>query len=236
MMGLQRTASTNSSKPCLSKFGTFILARGANFTNVHLSRLVAGVQKAGLDIHDVSLASGSAYVLGFEVSPSSAHCSGTGKTEITNSLSRPDGLFTPSHERAGNGARQWSRISLGAQQSWALSQSLMQASSSRGRLTWYQGNHGQPCARNGEHLVESSVFSVVIGVFTGSTSASLRMHRKRASHSRFLKDAASRRRKLVESQNGQGSREAPGPSVPGRVCFATSRQMSIWVARVPTRM
>ena len=37
-----------------------VLARGANFTNVHLSRLVAGVQKAGFDIPDISLASGSA--------------------------------------------------------------------------------------------------------------------------------------------------------------------------------
>ena len=46
-----------------------VLARGANCTNVHLARLIAGVQKAGLDVHDISLASGSADVLGYEVSP-----------------------------------------------------------------------------------------------------------------------------------------------------------------------
>ena len=40
-------------------------------------------------------------------------------------------------------------------------------------------------------MVESNVFSAWIGVFTGLTSASVRMHRKRASRSRFVKDAAS---------------------------------------------
>ena len=34
------------------------LARGADCTNVHLARLVEGVQKADLDVHDASLASG----------------------------------------------------------------------------------------------------------------------------------------------------------------------------------
>ena len=57
----------------------------------------------------------------------------------------------------------------------ALSQSLMPASSSRGRLIWFQESHGQPCVRNrrafwGEHHVSSAV----IGVFAGlmSTDAS----------------------------------------------------------------
>ena len=40
---------------------------------------------------------------------------------------------------------------------------------------------------------------------------------EKASHSRFVKDAASWRQRLVEFQGGQGSREAPGPSVPGHV-------------------
>ena len=35
------------------------LALGENCTDVHLARLIAGVQKAGLDVHDVSPASGS---------------------------------------------------------------------------------------------------------------------------------------------------------------------------------
>ena len=54
-------------------------ARGANCTDVHLARLIAGVQKAGLDVHDISLASGSADVLGYEVTPANAYCSGTSK-------------------------------------------------------------------------------------------------------------------------------------------------------------
>ena len=49
-----------------------VLARGENCTNVHL--LIAGVQRAGLDVHDISRAD----VLGCEVSPANAHCSGTG--------------------------------------------------------------------------------------------------------------------------------------------------------------
>ena len=56
-----------------------VLARGANCTNVHLARLIAGVQKAGLDVHDISRASGSAAVLGYEVSPAHASCSGMSK-------------------------------------------------------------------------------------------------------------------------------------------------------------
>ena len=43
-----------------------ILARGVNCTNVHLARPIAGVQKVGLDVHDISRASGSADVLGYE--------------------------------------------------------------------------------------------------------------------------------------------------------------------------
>ena len=56
-----------------------ILARGANCTNVPLARPIAGVQKVGLDVHDISRASGSADVLGYEVSPADAYCSGAGK-------------------------------------------------------------------------------------------------------------------------------------------------------------
>ena len=41
-----------------------VLARGANCTNVHLARLLAGGKNASLDVHDKSLASGSADVLG----------------------------------------------------------------------------------------------------------------------------------------------------------------------------
>ena len=40
------------------------------------------------------------------------------QTDSTNSISRADGLFAPSHQRTGDGARPWSRVFIGAQQSW----------------------------------------------------------------------------------------------------------------------
>ena len=57
----------------------WVLARGADCTDVHLARLIAGVLKAGLDVHDISLASGSADVLGYEVSLAKSYCGETGK-------------------------------------------------------------------------------------------------------------------------------------------------------------
>ena len=39
---------------------------------------------------------------------------------------------------------------------------------------------------------------------------------KQGSRSRFVKDVVSWPRKFVVSRSGQGSREVPGPSVPGR--------------------
>ena len=52
----------------------WVLARGANSNDVHLARLIAPVKRAGVDVHDISLASGSA-----QVSPANSCCSGTGK-------------------------------------------------------------------------------------------------------------------------------------------------------------
>ena len=56
-----------------------VLDRGIDCTNVHFARLMAGVKGAGLNIHDISQASGSANVLGYELLPASAFCSGTAK-------------------------------------------------------------------------------------------------------------------------------------------------------------
>ena len=56
-----------------------VLARGEDCTNFHLARLIAGFQKASLDVHDISRAKESADVLGYEVSPANANCSGTNK-------------------------------------------------------------------------------------------------------------------------------------------------------------
>ena len=57
-------------KSCADNFG--LLARGENCTDVHLARLIGCVQKAGLDVHDLSRAKGSDDVL-----PANAYCSGT---------------------------------------------------------------------------------------------------------------------------------------------------------------
>ena len=59
-----------------------VLARGASCTKVHLARHIAGGKKAGLDVHDISLACGSADVLGYEVSPVNACCRGTAGKSI----------------------------------------------------------------------------------------------------------------------------------------------------------
>ena len=87
---------------CANNFG--ILTRGAYCPNVHLARLIAGVQKASLDVHDISLASGSTDVSRYEVSPAHAHCNETGK-RISRMRSRSDCLFSSSHWRSDNGAR-----------------------------------------------------------------------------------------------------------------------------------
>ena len=90
---------------CADNFG--VLARGENCTNIHLARLIAGVQKASLDVHDTSPASGSADVSGYEVSPANAYCSGTGKRKArVRSVART----VSSRRRIG--------VFLGAQQSW----------------------------------------------------------------------------------------------------------------------
>ena len=60
-----------------------------------------------------------------------------------------------------------------------LSQSLMQASSSRGRLIWFQERLGQQCVWSKEHLEKSYVFSAVTGVFADLMSASALMRRKK---------------------------------------------------------
>ena len=77
-----------------------VLARGANCTNVHLSRLTTAVQKAGVDVHDISLAIGIVDVLGDEVSPANSYCSGTGKRKSRIRSVARTVFFAPSHQRA----------------------------------------------------------------------------------------------------------------------------------------
>ena len=71
------------------------------------------------------------------------------------------------------------------------------------------------------------VSSAVIAVCAGLMSACVLMLRKKASRSRFVMDVASWLRRLVRSLSGQGSTEAPGPSVPDRLRFAPSRHVGL---------
>ena len=57
------------------------------------------------------------------------------------------------------------------------------------------------CAFGTEHLEKLQVLSAVIGVFDGLMSASVRMHRKRVSGLRFVKDVVSLLRRWVVSLN-----------------------------------
>ena len=66
--------------------GSWLAALTAPTFILHVS--FAGVQKAGLDVHDIS-----------------------------NSISRRYDLFAPSYQRSGSGARQWSRVFPGAHKS-----------------------------------------------------------------------------------------------------------------------
>ena len=97
--------------------------------------------------------------------------------------------FAQSHGRSlravARAVGQWSS-SMVRSLSWrsavvGLSQFLTPVSNSRERLVWSPESRGQLCAWSKEHLVESHVFSVVVGVFAGLTYASVRMHRNRAS-------------------------------------------------------
>ena len=88
----------------------------------------------------------------------------------------------------------WRSVALG------LSQSLMQASSLRGRLFQFQESLDQLRVRSKDHSEESCVFFAVIFVFAGSTSASVRMHPTTASRSQFVKDVDSWLRRLVGSR------------------------------------
>ena len=98
---------------CADNFG--VLARGANCTNVHLARLIAGVQRAGLDVHDVAHASGSADVLGSEKSLANSYCGGEGKR-----ISRVRSVARTVSKRRRTGGRAMELVS-GHESSLALS-------------------------------------------------------------------------------------------------------------------
>ena len=105
-----------------------VLARGTDCTNVHFARLIASVKKAGLDVHDTSLASGCADVLDYVVSQANSNCSGT-RTRIAR---------TRSIARTVSSRRRISFLAL----SNRVALSILDASFMFARI-WYQWSHGQ---------------------------------------------------------------------------------------------
>ena len=139
--------------------------------------------------------------------------------DSTYVLSRTDSLFAPSHLRSGDGAPSrspvffWPQLQVRAGVSFGIREAMV-----------YRA-HGT----DGEILcLLRSDWSLrwLVCIF--------RMRLKKGS--RLVKDVVSWPRKLVVSRNGQGSREAPSPSVPGPMRFAPMRQMSIWKVRVRMSM
>ena len=164
--------------------------------------------KSRLDDHDISRASGSADVLGYEVSPANAYCNGSGQADSTNSFSRPVRSSSRRKcQQSGDGARRWSRVLLWYSKIVVLSRFLIRKLHiCAGVLLGFRGamfNRAQGTESICGIVMSSSA---VFGVFDGFMSASVRMHRKRASRSRFVKDVASWLRRLVVSRDGQGSR------------------------------
>ena len=162
-----------------------VLARGADCTNVLLARLIAGVQKASLDVHDISPANGSADVFGYEVSPANSYCSGTGKRMartrlVERMVSWRRRIIGRTMELVNVHNLFWRSAIV--ELSVSLSLSILDASFKFDRVSYLVSSVPRPAV-----LVESYVFSVVIGVFAGLTSALVRMHRERASHSRGVK-------------------------------------------------
>ena len=107
----------------LTTLGFWLVALSALTFILHV---LLQVQKAALDVHNISLASGSEDVLGYEVSPSNAYRSGTGKR-----ISRIRSVARMISSRRRNGGR-----AMVTSLSWRtaiveLSQFLTHASSSR---------------------------------------------------------------------------------------------------------
>ena len=160
-----------------------VLARGENCTNVHFVRFIASVQKVGLDVHDISLASGWAGVLGYEVSHVNSYCSGTGNGhhESVQSL----GLFVRAVASAsGDGTRQWSRFFSGAQQSWCSVDPWRQLQICAGVLFGCWGTMVNRAHGTESNSVAFCVSSAVIEVCADLMSLSVRMCQKKRVHVR----------------------------------------------------
>ena len=63
----------------MSKTTLRLLEVLTNCSNIHFARLIEGVKRTSVDVHDISLAGGTSDVFGYDVSPANAYCRGTGK-------------------------------------------------------------------------------------------------------------------------------------------------------------
>ena len=128
-----------------------------------LTCLIAGVQKAGLDV----------YVLVYEESLANSYCGGAGKRI---SRIRSVARFAPSHWRSGDGVRQWSRLALNNR--GALS--ILDASFKFARASYLVSGEPWSTVRMEQRgFGEFCVSSAEVGVCAGMTSASLRMRQKK---------------------------------------------------------
>ena len=211
-----------------------VLARGADCTDVHLARLIAGHRKP------VSMF--TTYLLPVEVQMSPImKCLretriAVGRANVQLVFVQSRGRYLPAIAFA---ATRWSS-SMATNLFWRspiveLSPSLTAASNSSGRPMCWQGNHGQLCEWGRESLREfmcllRSDWSLRCLDVCICTDASQKKGFA------FAVREECRPRKLVVSASGRGSSGAPGPSVPGRVRSVPSRQMSAWSVQARTRM
>ena len=184
---------------CADNF--WVLIRGANNTDVHL-----GCKRRPVSMFTTYLlASGSADVSRYEVSPANAYCCGIGKW-ISPMLSRTDGMFA-----VASAVGRWTS-SVGHESFRALSKrgalSIMDASFKFARVSDLVSGEPWSTVR-----VEQRAFVGILCFLWNDWDIRwldvciYRMHRKRASLTRFVK-VASWFRRTVGSQSGQGSREA----------------------------
>ena len=117
-----------------------------------ISHVLMQLYTKPVDVHDGSLANGSADVLGYEVSPASACCSGTGqRISRTRSVARTVSSRRRISGRVVELVSGHESFFLCAQQSWCSLNPWMPASNMRGGLIWFQESHGQLCEWNFEN-------------------------------------------------------------------------------------
>ena len=118
----------------------------------HSTRLIAGAHQVGIDVHGASHASGSTDVCGFVVFPDNCTFQWNGQTAVTYWFN--DARTVSSRRRITGRAMQLvsGHESFCHTATVGLSQFLMQVSSSRVSLIWFQDSLCKQCVWNEGHL------------------------------------------------------------------------------------